>query len=185
MRSFIVDSHITTDIVEYPEGQLPDLLLPKHDKEHCFFIGRSGERPLVALTGLPPATVDKAQSCEMLNTVIKTGKKLGNDGWMLFHLYPEKAEAAESIEFDPAISDKNVRHLERFILNNEIQEIWGIWDDSTLEAVTKGKLAILEMLKKHNVRVFYFGTLTENKNPRDPLQKEEYWHMFNPNKMFL
>lgn len=175
----------TANIVEYPEGQLPDLLLPKHDQNLCYLIGKSGERPLVALTALPPATVDKAESCEMLNTVIKTGKKLGNDGWMLFHLYPEKAEAAESIEFDPAISDKNVRHLERFILNNEIQEIWGIWDDFTAETLEKGKIAILEMLKKHHVRVFYFGTLTENKNPRNPLQKEEYWHMFNPNKMFL
>lgn len=174
----------TANIVEYPEGQLPDLLLPKHDQNLCYLIGKSGERPLVALTALP-ARMDKSHSCEMVNTIIKTGKKLGNDGWALFHLYPEKGESEDNILLNEMIFEKNVRHLERFILNNEIQEIWGIWDDFTAETLEKGKIAILEMLKKHHVRVFYFGTLTENKNPRDPLQKEEYWHMFNPNKMFL
>ena len=174
----------TANIVEYPEGQLPDLLLPKHDQNLCYLIGKSGERPLIALTALP-ARMDKNHSCEMVNSIIKTGKKLGNDGWALFHLYPEKGELEDNIPLNEMIFEKNVRHLERFILNNEIQEIWGIWDDFTAETLEKGKIAILEMLKKHHVRVFYFGTLTENKNPRNPLQKEEQWHMFNPNKMFL
>ena len=176
---------MTTNFVEYPDGQAPDLLLPKHDKRNRFLLGKSGERPLVALALSPLPVIGKIISNETLNMVIKTSKKLGHDGWSCFYLYPEIAENIAKIEFDQDLLDKNVRHLERFILRNEIKDIWGIWGDYQSEALQKGKEAILKMLQKHDVKVFYFGTLTKDKNPRHPLQTEEYWHMFNPNKMFL
>lgn len=180
-----MDSNMTTNGVEYPEGQAPDLLLPKHDKSNRFMIGKSGERPLVSIALSPLSMIGKTMSNETLNMVIKTSKKLGHDGWNCFYLYPQIVENREAIEFDQALLDKNVRHLERFILRNEIKDVWGIWGDYQSEALQKGKEAILEMLQKHHVKVFYFGTLTQDKNPRHPLQKEEQWHMFNPNKMFL
>lgn len=180
-----MDSNMTTNFVEYPEGQAPDLLLPKHDKSTRFLIGKAGERPLVALSLTPSPIVGMINSNEIINSIIQTSKKLGNDGWIAFHLYPEVGENLEEIKFDQTLSDKNVRQIERFILRNKIHEVWGIWDDFQSEAIEKGKIAILEMLQKHGVKVFYFGTLTKDQNPRNPLQKEEYWHMFNPNKMFL
>lgn len=180
-----MDSNMTTNFFEYPEGQAPDLLLPKHDTNNRFLLGKSGTRPLVALALLPLPMIGKRVSNETLNMIISTSKKLGHDGWTCFYLYPEVTENRDEIQFDQALLDKNVRHLERFILRNEIKDVWGIWGDFQSEALQKGKAAMLEMLQKHNVKIFYFGTLTENKNPRHPLQKEEYWHMFNPNKMFL
>lgn len=180
-----MDSNMTTNFVEYPDGQAPDLLLPKHDKSTRFLIGKAGERPLVALSLTPAPLVGKIISNETTNSIIKTSKKLGNDGWVSFHLYPEVMENVEALKFDQSISDKNVRQIERFILRNKIHEVWGIWGDFQSDAIEKGKAAILEMLQKHGVKIFYFGTLTKDQNPRHPLQKEEYWHMFNPNKMFL
>lgn len=70
--------------------------------------------------------------------------------------------------------DKNVTEIEKYLLKNNIREVWGAWGDiKHNEALCAGREAVLAKLEELNVKVYYYGSLTKKNNPRHPLQRRE------------
>lgn len=79
-----------------------------------------------------------------------------------------------SREFNELWSYSNIETIKKFLVEHNILEVWGAWgDDKGIDALKKGKEALLSVLNKNNIKVFYFGTLTKSGNPRHILQRFE------------
>ena len=64
------------------------------------------------------------------------------------------------------------------IVENNIKEVWGAWgNDSNIDVLIKGKEQVKDMLSSIGVKVYYFGTLTKEGNPRHPIQRQEKWDL--------
>ncbi|WP_101772275.1 DUF1643 domain-containing protein [Peptostreptococcus faecalis] len=68
---------------------------------------------------------------------------------------------------------------------NKIKEVWGAWGDLNYESLKIGKSRLLKLLEELDIRVFYFGTLTKNGNPRHPIQRQEKGGILNSNKEYI
>ena len=124
-----------------------------------------------------PSAARETSSDLTINRIIKTSQKLGMEGWIVFNLYPERATNANTMDaFKQDLSNENIWEIRKFLVENNIKEIWGAWgDDKNLKPLTKGKQQLITMLTDIGVKVFYFGTITKSGNPRHPLQRYEKW----------
>lgn len=160
----------------YPKGYEPDYIIPTEYCPYRFLLGRKGKNPLVAIC-MNPSAARETSSDLTINRIIKTSQKLGMEGWIVFNLYPERATNANTMDaFKQDLSNENIWEIRKFLVENNIKEIWGAWgDDKNLKPLTKGKQQLITMLTDIGVKVFYFGTLTKSGNPRHPLQRYEKW----------
>lgn len=161
----------------YPKGYEPDYIIPTEYSPYRFLLGRKGKNPLVAIC-MNPSAARETSSDLTINRIIKTSQKLGMEGWIVFNLYPERATNASTMDaFKQELSDENIKEIKKFLVENNIKEVWGAWgDDKNLNQLIKGKQQLLTMLADIGVKVFYFGTLTRKGNPRHPLQRYEKWN---------
>ncbi|MEF2920657.1 MAG: DUF1643 domain-containing protein [Acutalibacteraceae bacterium] len=169
---------ITKHSPTYPNGYEPDYIIPTEYGPHRFLLGKRGENPLVAICMNPSAAKDTSSDLTV-NRIITISQKLRKDGWIVFNLYPERATDANKMDpFKQELSDRNVKEIKKFLVENNIKEVWGAWgDDKKLNQLIKGKQQLLTMIADIGVKVFYFGTLTRKGNPRHPLQRYEKWDL--------
>lgn len=142
-------------------------------------------KPLVAIMLSPIEMDDKSLENPIERFMTKASQKLGHDGWVIFYLYPELNRSNASLIFNQSLDQKNVCHLKHFIDEHHVREVWGLWGDFPPNTYQEDRLHFLQALQIIDSRVFYFGTLTADGNPRSPLGKEEIWHIFNANKNYL
>jgi hypothetical protein len=117
-----------------------------------------------------PSAAREETSDRTINRVINASVKLGHDGWVAFNTYPERATDAKDMDrIDYDMIKENVKQIESYLLAHNVKEVWGAWGNLKYEALKVGKDAILEMLNRHGIKVFYFGELTKSGNPRHPL----------------
>ena len=95
----------------------------------------------------------------------------------MFNIYPERATDATNLDdFNIELSEKNIKYIIDFLIKYNITEVWGAWgNDRNLVSLKNGRNALMSALKNNNIKVFYFGTLTKDGNPRHPLQRQEKW----------
>ena len=163
-----MNSKVTKIIVKYPADQIPDVIIPEKYAPHRFLIGKEGKNPLVAICMNPSAAKDDT-SDRTVNQVIRTSEKLNYDGWFVVNVYPERAtDAAKLAKFDEKLAKENVNVIEKFLLSKNIKEVWGAWGDLKHDPLQKGKMMVLDMLKKHKIKIFHFADPTKSGDPRHP-----------------
>ncbi|MDG4975125.1 DUF1643 domain-containing protein [Lactococcus lactis] len=178
------ENKVTKRIINYPIGFEPNYILPDEYQPYRFAIGKLGKKPLVAIC-MNPSAARENTSDSTVNRIIGYSEKLSYDGWVIFNTYPERATDAANMEsFNKALNDSNLETIKNFIMENEVKEVLGAWGDLKYDSLTTGKNAIMEMLKKLDVKVFHFGTLTNQGNPRHPLQRQEKWEISKENKNY-
>ena len=173
-------SKVTKVSPKYPVGEEPNFIIPKEYCGYRYALGRiaANQTPLVAICMNPSAA--KEESSDMtINRIINMSKRLGMEGWVVFNLYPERATQASDMDnYNVELSKKNIHVIRTFLLENNIKEVLGAWgNDQNLKALGLGRIEILKMLSDIGVKVFYFGTLTKDGNPRHPLQRQEKWDL--------
>ena len=162
-------SKVTKIIVNYPQGQEPTMVIPKEYKPFRYALGRPGARPCLII-GMNPSAAREEYSDRTVNKVIKTVKDLGYDGWIMTNLYPERATDAKDMgEFNTARANENAKQIVKLCEKYSITEVWGAWGDQKHENLIKAKEILLPKLRENNIKVFYFGTITKQGNPRHPL----------------
>ncbi|WP_031588770.1 DUF1643 domain-containing protein [Kandleria vitulina] len=172
---------ITKHVLKYPKGEEPDFILPQKYGRYRYALGKKGTNPLVAICMnlvaicMNPSAAKEDSSDMTINRVISASEKLNHDGWIVFNLYPERATDAKNLEeFNEAISKENIDIIRRFLIEHKIKEVWGAWGNAKgIETLRLAKKDIFNMLSEISVRVFYFGTLSKEGNPRHPLQRNE------------
>ena len=163
-----MNSKVTKIIVKYPADQLPNIIIPEKYAPHRFLIGKDGKNPLVAFCMNPSAAKDTT-SDKTVNRVIRTSESLRYDGWFVVNVYPERAtNAAKLGKFDEKLAKENVNVIEKFLLSKNIKEVWGAWGDLKYDPLRKGKVMVLEMLKKHKIKIFHFAEPTKSGEPKHP-----------------
>ena len=173
-----MDEKITKYVCTYKEGFEPNYILPEKYCSYRFALGKTGENPLVVIC-MNPSAAKETFSDKTINRIIKISEELEMDGWIVFNLYPERATNADLMEeFNEDLANKNIEIISEFLTKNKIREVWGAWgNDNGIKALIKGKQMLTSMLLRQNIRVFYFGTLTKQGNPRHPLQRFEKWDL--------
>ena len=180
-----MNNKVTKITFKYPEGQEPNLVVPEEYTSYRYVIGKTGKTPLVAICMNPSAARDNV-SDKTVNEIIKTSKILNNDGWIVVNTYPERATEAKNMDvFNEDLMNMNVQAIEKIIKKYGIKEVYGAWGDLEFRHLKEGKTAILKMLKKHKVKVFYFGSLTQLRNPRHPLQTRVKRQISKDHKNYL
>lgn len=167
---------ITKKTPPYPKGYEPNYIVPSEYHEYRFALGKRESSTLVAIC-MNPSAAKETTSDTTINRIINVSRTLGMAGWMVFNVYPERATYANKMDtFNQDLSDDNMKEIEKYLVDNNISEVWGAWgDDKKIEALVRGKQQLLAMLSRIGVKVFYFGTLTKNGNPRHPIQRQEKW----------
>lgn len=171
-----MNEKITKRRVQYPKGDEPDYIIPKKYCSYRFALGKKGTNPLVTIC-MNPSAAREIYSDATINRIIKVSHLLGHDGWMVFNIYPERAtDAKKMASFRPDLLNDNILKIEKYLIENNVKEVWGAWgDDQNLDALIGGKQQLKRMLSKEKIKIYYFGTLTKKGNPRHPLQRQEKW----------
>ena len=177
---------ITKHVLDYPIGEKPNYIIPKEYGPFRCALGRIGRDPLVVIC-MNPSAAKEDYSDATINRIIKVSKLLNKDGWMVFNLYPERATKACNLSiYDRDVASNNLSVIKEFLVNNEIYEVWGAWGNSgSNPTLVEAKKVVKELLKEINVRVYYFGSLTNEGNPRHPLQRSEKMVFDNNHKKYL
>ncbi len=171
-----MNNKVTKHSLPYPKGFEPNYIDPCKYERYRFALGKSGKNPLVVIC-MNPSAANESSSDMTINRVISVSQKLKMDGWVVFNVYPERATNARDIgRFNSDLSNRNTEIICDFLKKNRISEVWGAWgNDNNIEALVKGKRALLSKLHENNIKIFYFGTLTKDNNPRHPIQRIEKW----------
>ena len=158
----------------FPDGESPNYIIPDTYTDYRYALGRIGNNPIVTIC-MNPSAANEQTSDRTINTIIKISKALNYDGWVVFNLYPERATNASNIvSYNEEWSENNVNIIIDFLIQKNIKEVFGAWgNDNGIESLVKGKQKLLITLKAHNIKVYYFGTLTKSGNPRHILQRQE------------
>jgi hypothetical protein len=160
---------VTNIIVDYPDGQAPTFTVPEAYGPDRFLLGKTGKEPLVVI-GMNPSAARDTTSDRTVSKIIRHGLSMGYDGWTVMNTYPERATDAKDMS---AMAEnkilENVQTVEQYLLTTGVTEVWGAWGDLKYPALVAGRDALLTMLKRHGIKVYYFGTLTKAGNPRHPL----------------
>ena len=169
---------VTKNTFLYPKGYEPDCIIPSEYCSFRFALGKQGQNPLVAIC-MNPFAARETLSDRTINRIINVSKELCMDGWMVFNLYPERATDATKMDvFQQELMDRNIQEIEKYLVENNIKEVWGAWgNDSNIDMLIKGKEQVKDMLSSIGVKVYYFGTLTKEGNPRHPIQRQEKWDL--------
>lgn len=178
-------SKVTKFRPEYPAGKKPDFIQPPEHAPYRYALGKKGEKIFVAICMNPSAASDE-DSDMTVNRIISYGEKLECDGWAIFNTYPERATNAKDINgYNEKLSADNIKEIKDFLKENNIKEVFGAWGDLKYKALQEGKSKLVCMLSDIGVKIFYFGTLTKQGNPRHPLQRYEKIKIENSNKQYL
>ena len=177
---------VTKHILKYPEGEFPNYIIPDEYGPFRYALGRIGKNPLVVIC-MNPSAAKEDISDATINRIIRVSKKLNKDGWIVFNLYPERATKAYDLsQYDKTVANNNLSIIQEFLVDNKISEVWGAWGNSgNILTLIEAKKSLLTMLKNNRIRVFYFGTLTKEGNPRHPLQRNETVVFDESNKNYL
>lgn len=167
---------VTKKTLDYPKGYEPNYMVPSEYHTYRFALGKKESSSLVAIC-MNPSAARETKSDHTINRIIKVSQMLGMDGWMVFNIYPERAtDADEMDDFKQDLSDENIKEIKKYLVENNVSEVWGAWgDNKNITALINGKQQLLAMLSEIGVKVYYFGTLTKNGNPRHPIQRQEKW----------
>ncbi len=180
-----MENKITKNIQKYPIGQEPDYLVPNTYKPYRFGLGKEGKNPLIAIC-MNPSAAKEDTSDSTINRIITISEKLGNDGWVVFNTYPERATDAKYIEeYNRQLSNENLKIIIDYLIENNIDEVWGAWGDLKYKPLIKGQKELIKLLNENGIKIFYFGTLTKKGNPGHPLQRREKWEIKEDNKNYL
>ncbi len=168
------ENKVTKYSPPYPKGCSPDYIEPKDYKPYRFALGKKGTNPIVAIC-MNPSAAKEESSDRTINKIIKLGQTFKMDGWIVFNTYPERATNARNMDkYNRSLSENNISVIRDYLIDNHIKEVWGAWgNDNGIDALVKGKKDLLKMLNEIGVKVYYFGTLTKDGNPRHPLQRQE------------
>lgn len=183
-----MEDKITKKTVKYPKGYEPDYIEPRDYSAYRYIIGKckNVKDPLVAICMNPSAASDE-KSDRTVNRIIKISRILSKDGWVVLNTYPERATKAKNIEsFCDEISQNNLKAIRNYLYNNNVKEVWGAWgNDNGIKALEKGKNQLIEMLNDMGIKIYYWGSLTLNGNPRHPLQRNEKLNFTSDEKHYL
>lgn len=179
-------NNVTKHTLKYPKGKEPDYILPIDYGRYRYALGKIGMNPLVVIC-MNPSAAKEDFSDMTINRIIKASEILNHDGWIVFNLYPERATDARNLEeYSVNVGRDNIEIIRKFLIKHSIDEVWGAWGNTngigTLKVAREG---ILNMLGEINVRVYYFGTLSKEGNPRHPLQRNEKIDFDEKNKKYL
>ncbi|SEQ09139.1 hypothetical protein SAMN02910289_01254 [Lachnospiraceae bacterium RM5] len=165
---------VTKHVLAYPEGNKPDYIIPNDYSKYRYALGKKGKNPLVVIC-MNPSAAKEDYSDMTINRIIKVSSMLNYDGWIVFNLYPERATNAKNLEkYNEKVSEDNKEIIRKFLVEHSISEVWGAWGNiNGIETLKLAKRDVLNMLTDLNVRVYYFGTLGKEGNPRHPLQRSE------------
>ena len=145
-----MENKVTKKTLTYPKGYEPDYIIPKEYCEYRFILGKRGQNSLVAIC-MNPSAARKTFSDRTVNRIINISKSLKKDGWIVFNTYPERATKAVTLDdFKQQWSDQNIKEIKKYIMENNIKEVWVAWgDDNNIESLKKGKQQLQEMLSKN------------------------------------
>ncbi len=171
-----MEPKVTEHTLAYPQGLEPDFIVPAEYMPYRFLLGKKGSAPLVALCMNPSAAREEVTDMTIYR-IVRHSERIGADGWCVLNTYPERATDAKRMDaFNQELSDENIAEIKKYLLENNIKEVWGAWgDDRNLKHLRQGRQELLSMFKSIGVKVYYFGTLTKQGNPRHPLQRFEKW----------
>lgn len=181
-----MESKVTKVRPKYPLGEEPDLCVPaKHNEYHRFLLGRVGSNPLVAVC-MNPSAANEEYSDRTINRIINASKKLGYDGWIVANVYPERATNASDLDdFNPKLSEENIRLIMEFLLDNGINEVWGAWGNLGQPSLVEGRDQLLAVFKQNNIRVYSFAPLTKWRQPVHPLNRSVKQNISESGKLYL
>lgn len=168
----------------YPEGDEPNICMPKSNDYHRFLLGRIGLKPLVAVC-MNPSAANEEYSDKTINRIISISKKLDCDGWIIANVYPERATHASKLdEYKIDLAKENVEHVINFLLKNGISEVFGAWGDLKYTSLKKGKELLLSDLKQHEIKVYTFAK-NKSGEPVHPLNSRVKQEFLEENKHYL
>ena len=181
-----MNKKITKVRPQYPIGEETNLCVPeKYNEYHRFLLGRLGTKPLVAVC-MNPSAANEEYSDRTINRIINVSKKLGYDGWVVANVYPERATNASDLdEFNPDLSEENVRLIMEFLLENGIDKVWGAWGNLGQPSLVKGRDQLLVALSQNNIRVYTFAPLTKWGQPVHPLNRSVIQNISEAGKNYL
>lgn len=179
-------SIVTKIIVKYPKGLEPNVIIPSKYTSYRYLIGHDGPKPLICI-GMNPSAAKEEYSDRTVNKVIKYANDNNYDGWYMLNIYPQRATNAKlhlDMEFNKQYHQDNMDNIIKIIKEKNVDEIWGAWGDidEKRKWLNDVKNDIINLLKKNNIKIFYFNNLTKKyNNPPHPL----YLKLDNKYKKYL
>ncbi|HFC8495628.1 TPA: DUF1643 domain-containing protein [Neisseria subflava] len=166
-----MNDKVTKIRLAYPENMEPNLCEPEKNEIYRYLLGRRGKKPLVAIC-MNPSAANMEYSDRTINRIIKVSEKLGYDGWIIANLYPERATRASELgAYNDEQQEKNIQKIMEFLKDNGIDKVWGAWGDLNYPVLTKSKEKLLSELKKADIKIYTFATLTKKGEPVHPLNR--------------
>jgi hypothetical protein len=99
----------------------------------------------------------------------------------MLNLYPERSSNPANLRaFDAARSAENCNEIADFLRVSQVHQVLGSWGDLKHPTLRQAKKDLLMMLRSINVRVYYYGTLTLQGNPRHPNPRGKDWNLSGP-----
>lgn len=139
---------VTKIIIQFPKGQEPNFVVPENYQTHRFLLGKLGKNPLVAIC-MNPSAANNDTSDRTVNRIINASIILDYNGRIIANVYPERATKAIDLEsFNEDLCTENINILEKFLVQNNIKEVFGARGDLKFNPLQKWKNKVLEMLKK-------------------------------------
>lgn len=161
-------------VTPYPTGLEPDLWRPDPPSpHHRFLLGqvRASMSPesLLVTIGMNPSHATELQSDATVNIVANASTELGYAGWLMLNLYPERSsKPAELGTFDRGLSASNCAAISEVIRAYGVSEVLGAWGNLRHDTLRRAKGEVLATLSDLGTRVFHFGPLTTQGEPRHP-----------------
>ena len=138
-----------------------------------YALGKLGKNNLLVI-GVNPSTATPDEPDQTIKKVMKISADNGYDGWIMVNLYPQRSTDPQGMIFNQGLFDENIKQIESICKKYNIQKAWCAWGDLI---DTFGKKSFLHdswdkiktLLKKQNVTLYHYDTLTKDGNPRHPL----------------
>ena len=165
----------------FPTGEEPDYWSPDPEHpDHRFALGRVGsppsaQNPLVVIA-MNPSYANASQADTTVNNVIAASSQLGHDGWIMLNLYPERAtKPADLTPLDVDLWAQNWAAIEHVLDTFAVTEVLGAWGNPRNQTIRDSRSMTLDALTKRGTRVYYFGELTTQNEPRHPTPRGPRW----------
>ena len=94
-------------------------------------------------------------------------------GWIMINLYPQRSTKPKGMKKDSTLIKNSFQQIEDVCKKYNIKNVWCAWGDS-IDIFGKNSFLhdswkkIKTLLKKFNVKFYYYDTLTKKGNPRHP-----------------